>query len=56
VSVYRVYSVSIDNILVLICEVYSILYKEGCLGLAICACYSWEKELNVNPDVSFGNM
>jgi hypothetical protein len=55
VSVYHVYSVSIDSLLMWICVKYSILYKGDYLGFTICACYSWEMALNVRLDASFDN-
>jgi hypothetical protein len=42
ISVYRVYSVSIDNIFMWIYEAYYILYKEDSF-----LCYSWEMAINV---------
>jgi hypothetical protein len=32
------------------------IYKGDGLGLIICACYSWEIELDFGLDLSFGNM
>jgi hypothetical protein len=53
VSVYRVYSVSIDNILMWVCEVWYTL--QGRLFTIDCVCYSWEMALYVGL-VSFDNM
>jgi hypothetical protein len=54
VSMYRVYSVSIDNILY---DVWSVVYYiKEMVWLKICGCYSWELALSIGVDVSFGNM
>jgi hypothetical protein len=48
--VYPVVYVSVDNILMCICEVHSILYK----GVGILFML-WEKALSIGLDVSFYN-
>jgi hypothetical protein len=54
VSVYRVYFVSVDNILRYVRS--SVLYKEAGLRLFVCACYSWELGLDLSLNVLFNNM
>jgi hypothetical protein len=48
-SLYRVYYVSIDNIL---CEYVNCIlpYKEDSLQLITCECFSWEEKLNFSFD------
>jgi hypothetical protein len=52
VSVCHIYSVSIYNILIWICE----LYKGDRLQLTVCVCYSWETALDIDLNMSFNNM
>lgn len=50
--VYRVYSLSIGNILLSMCEEYYAIY----FMIALYACYPWEMVINIDLDLSFDNM